>query len=67
MDDERLVEELMFKVNVEKSTEDIEKSVTGLFEVPCVSRDETEGWVAVIFCVNDDVLLTMGINGALVV
>lgn len=33
----------MFKENVEKSAEGIEKSVTGFFEVPCVSRDETDG------------------------
>lgn len=63
---ERLVEGLMFKVNVEKSTEEFAKSITGLSEVARVSRDETGVWVAVIFCVNDDVLLTMGTNEELV-
>lgn len=63
---EKLVERLIFKVNLEKSTE-VARSVIGIFEVPCVSRDETDAWVAPIFCVSDDVLLTMGINEELVV
>ena len=62
---ERLVEG--FKVNVGKRIEEVGKSVTGLFEVPCVSRDETDVWVAVIFCVNDGILLTMGIDEELVI
>lgn len=63
---EKLVERLIFKVNLEKSTE-VARSVIGIFEVSCVSRDETDAWVALIFCVSDDVLLTMGINEELVV
>lgn len=63
---ERLVEGLMFKVNVEKSTEEFAKSIAGLSEVPSVSRDETGVWVAVIFWVKGDVLLTMGTNEELV-
>lgn len=58
---EKLVERFIFEVNLEKSTE-VARSIIGIFEVPCVSRDETDPWVALIFCVSDDVLLTMGIN-----
>lgn len=36
---ERLTEGLMFKVNIENSTKEVAKSVTGLLKVPCVSRD----------------------------
>lgn len=58
---EKLVERLIFKVNLEKSTE-VVRSVIGIFEVPCVFRDEIDAWVALTFCASDDVLLTMGIN-----
>lgn len=63
---ERQVQQLMFKANVGKSAE-VAKSVSGPFEAPCASRDETGIWVAVIFYVNEDVLLNMGIAEKLVV
>lgn len=63
---DKLVERLIFKVNLEKSTE-VARFIIGIFEVPCVSRDETDAWVALIFCVSGDVLLTMGINEELVI
>lgn len=58
---EKLVERLIFKVNLEKSTE-VARSIIGIFEVLCVSRAETDAWVALVFCVSGDVLLTTGIN-----
>lgn len=63
---EKLVERLIFKVDLEKPTE-VARSIIGIFEVPCVSRDETDAWVALKFCVSGGVLLTMGINEELAV
>lgn len=53
-------------MNLEKSTE-VARSIIGIFEVPCVSRDEIDAWVALTYWASDDVLLTMGMNEELVV